>query len=173
MKDISQDYEFKKGEYVIYRSGGICEICEIRRENFDGNGSKDYYKLRSVFDRRMQLFVPCVSPLAQKIRHIIARDELDEVIERSKNETIEWINEPKLRAHTYTDILIEADNVKTLALFNVLNAKKKELESKNKQFGASDTRLLARAEKTVLEEFAFVLGITRDDVVPYLEEKMK
>ena len=62
---------------------------------------------------------------------------------------------------------------KKLALFNVLNAKKKELESKNKQFGASDTRLLARAEKTVLEEFAFVLGITRDDVVPYLEEKMK
>ena len=172
MKDTTQDYEFKQGEYVIYKSSGICEITEIRREFFDESGAKDYYKLRSVFDRRMQVFVPCVSELAKKMRHVLKREELDEVIEKSKTENVEWITDPKLRASTYTDILINADNSKTLALFNVLMAKKKELEEKNKQFGASDMRLLTRAEKTVLEEFAFVLGITRDEVVPYLNSKM-
>lgn len=164
-------YEFRRGEYVIYKTNGICEITEIRRENFDGNGIKDYYTLRSVFDRRTQVYVPCISSLAEKIRHVISREELDIIIAQSEQFPLLWIDDSKRRNIEYSSLIIEGDKIKMLSLFNLLNDKKSELESKKKQMYTADLRLLERVEKTVVEEIAFVLGITRDDVLSYVLSK--
>ena len=55
--------------------------------------------------------------------------------------------------------------MKELSLYRI------SAEKEKKKFYVSDAKLLAAAEKAIFEEFAYVLGIERDEVIPYIMNK--
>ena len=77
----------------------------------------------------------------------------------------------KKRSAVYGDIISEGDPGKILRLVKELSLYRISAEKEKKKFYASDAKLLAAAEKAIFEEFAYVLGIERDEVIPYIMNK--
>ena len=48
---------------------------------------------------------------------------------------------------------------------------KRETESKKKKFHVADSRYLSIVEKIITEDFSFVLGIDKSEVISYIIEK--
>ena len=166
--------EHAVGEFVTYRQNGICRINKIVKQSFAGMGEKEYYELSPVYDAKTVIFVPLDSePLKAGMRHILSRDEIDAIIAESDNEEQEWIKDAKERARAYGDILLGGDRAKILYVIKVLSLHKKELEENKKKLYAGDTKVLASAQKAITEEFSFVLGIKREEVIPYILEKLE
>jgi len=162
------------GEIVSYRQNGICRINRMIKENFGGLGVKEYYELSPIYDTKTVIYVPVDSEdLVSGMRHVLTADEIDEIIERSEAEELPWVNDTKERNNLYTQILQGGDRTKILLIIKTISIRKKELEEKKKKLYAGDAKLLLQAEKAIVEEFSFVLGIKRDDVIPYIIEKLE
>ena len=74
--------EFCKGEYVNYRTSGVCLIEDIAVPEFASGGEKgEYYILRPVKDKSTTLFVPIKSEaLLSGMRHLLAKEEIVAVL---------------------------------------------------------------------------------------------
>ncbi len=158
----------KLNEYVIYRKNGICQIVDIIEQNFCGQGKKEYYVLKSVYDDNVKVFVPLGSELEKGLKKIFSVDEIHALIEAAELLDNEWIDNSKQRAAMFETILNSGDTKQILWMLKAISGYKKELEEQNKKLKAYDTKYLALGENVVSGEFAFALGIPRKEVVQYI-----
>lgn len=159
------------GECVLYRGYGICRICEVSPLNF-GDGVVDYYVLRSVYDESAVAYVPVSSPLVEQMRHVLSDNEIDTVIDSAAGSGNRWINDGKLRAATFGKLIDGGNRSDILWVVISLCDYRTELASQRKKLYAMDEKLLATALRMIKEEFAFVLGIDREEVVPYITNRL-
>lgn len=161
------------GDFVTYRQNGICKINKRVRQSFGGMGEREYFELSPVYDAKTVIFVPVDSyELTGEMCHILNADEINDIISRSEEGEGEWISDTKQRAEAFGEILRGNDRAKILWIIKVLSLYKRELEENKKKLYASDAKLLAAAQKAITEEFAFVLGIQREEVIPYIINKI-
>lgn len=165
--------EHAVGDYVTYRQNGICRIKGIVKQNFPAVGEAEYYELTPVYDEKTVIFVPLGSDqLRSQMRHILTKEEIEGVITGVENDDNLWIDDTKERAHIFGDILQGGDRGKILLMIKELSLYKKKLENDKRKLYASDAKLLSSAEKIITEEFSFVLGIGREEVIPYILNKI-
>lgn len=170
---FEENAKFKKGDIVVYKTNGICEIIDIRRENFDETGTRDFYILRSVYDPRMQVFVPTKSELSEKITCVLNIDDIKESIYKAYSNPLEWNSNDKERNAFFSKALMSCDRQLILSVYLLIKKKKAELEAMNKQINTNDSRILSKSEKMITEEFSYVLGISRDKIIQYIEDISK
>ncbi len=165
---------YSVGEYISCQGIGICQISDISEMDFGDYNPRKYYKLRPVYDVHSTSYLPVDSPeVSNKLRKLITKDEIDTVIDDAERVSMDWIENGKQRAERFNAILSDGDRVKALWLVKTLSMHKAEVESQNRKFYASDARILAAAEKLVCEEFAFVLGCDKNEVIPYIKAHLK
>jgi len=163
----------KAGDFVSYKQNGICKIKGIFKGEFAFLGEKQYYELSPIYDPKTVIFVPLDSPeLLSGMQHILSKDEIDSIIKESESKESLWIDDQKERAKAFQNILMGKDRAKILWIVKNLSLYKIKLEEEKKKLYASDARILEAAQKAITEEFAFVLGIKREEVVPYIIEKL-
>ena len=164
--------EFCKGEYVNYRTSGVCLIEDIAVPEFASGGEKgEYYILRPVKDKSTTLFVPIKSEaLLSGMRHLLAKEEIDRTIESAKTIKIEWIIDRKKRTEEFGAIIKRNDPPELLSLVACMYRRKKEIESLggNRKMALSDREVLERVERMIAGEFAFVLDIKESEVFKYI-----
>ena len=161
---------YNVGDNVIYKNNGICRICDIKEMNFTGTEKKLYYVLAPVYSQGSHTYVPVDLPdLRSSMHDLIDKKDIDKVINDSVGVQLEWPKETKVRAEYLSGVLSEFDRTKTLAVVKLLLAHKGECEARKKKMYASDMKLLTLAEKMIRDEFAFVLGINREDVFGYID----
>ncbi len=159
---------YKIGDNVIYKNNGICRIADIKTMNFTG-GDKLYYVLEPVYSKGSHTYVPTdLQGISASMRPLLEKSQIDSVIRDSLTAELPWHSETKQRAVLLNDVVSTLDRVKILAVFLRLQAYKAELEGNRKKMYASDLKLLMQTEKMIRDEFAFVLGIAREDVIPYV-----
>ncbi len=160
---------YKIGDNVIYKNNGICRICDIKEMSFTGTDKKLYYVLEPVYSQGSHTFVPVDLPNIGECMHdLINRDEVIEAINDAEKIQLEWPQEIKARAEYFSSIIAEFERAKTLAVIKCLSRHKRECEERRKKMYASDLKLLTYAEKMIRDEFAFVLGIKREEVFDYI-----
>ena len=136
-------------------------------------GSREYYKLTPVYDEKTVIFVPKDSEaLVGEMRHILSREEIDLIIGDSESRDYEWIDDAKSRAVAFSEIISGGDRGRILWIIKELSLYKQRVEAEKKKLYASDAKLLSSAEKVITEEFSFVLGIKREEVLPYILNKL-
>lgn len=163
----------RKGEYVMYKSSGICEITDIRTEEFSGSGERAYYVLRSVYDCASVIYVPVDAPsLDVNMRHILTRAEIHAIIDRTEDLGEEWIEDGKERAAHFDTLLASGDRAEILWLVKAISLYRIQAEKNKRKLYAADERILSSAERVIKEEFAFVLGIEREEVIPYIRRRV-
>ena len=161
------------GDHITYKQNGICEIKSITRQDFGIMGGREYYELVPVYENKTVIFVPTDSEkLTAEMRHVLSKDEIDVIICRSDAEDHVWKTDAKERASEMEEILESGDRARILWVIKVLSLYKKQLEAVKKKMYASDERVLSTAQKIITEEFSFVLGIEKEQVVPYILEKL-
>lgn len=162
------------GEHVVYRNNGIYRICDMRIEKFCGINERTYFVMCSVYDKSSMIFVPTdAKDIVTNMRRILSPSEIDAAISQAESSVNVWVEDVKERAEYFDRLFDSGSCSDILWLYNVLSDHKAETEKNRRKLYASDARILAAAEKIITDEFSFVLGIEKNEVLPYINEKIE
>ncbi len=151
---------------VMYGQSGICKITEICDKKF-GRETLKYYVLRPVYGDNTVIYCPVDSDKVH-IRKLLSADEVVALVREMPAQQGEWIENDNLRKEVQTKILRRGDHKELIALIKTLYRKRTETENSGRRFHRADAEAMAQAEKLLYQEFAQVLDIAPDEVVPFI-----
>lgn len=97
--------QYKKGDYVKYASSGVCIIEDIRTMDSISKG-REFYVLKPIKDTKSTVYVPLDNEtLTEKMRYIMTKQEIDDLLKSIKFTDISWIDDRKIRSQTFKTIL--------------------------------------------------------------------
>lgn len=164
---------FEVNDSVLYGAEGVCRITEICEQDFLGKRAR-YYVLKPVYMPGSTIFVPVDNPvLVAKMRRILSPDEIRGLIKTMPDEAMLWIDNDNARRERYREILQSGDRAQLVGLIKALYCRQQEQQAKGRKLHAADERYLHEAEKILYEEFAHVLRIKRDEVLPFIMEQIQ
>lgn len=164
---------FKVNDTVLYGSHGVCLIADISPKEFCGK-TKEYYTLRPVYENKSVIFVPADNAaLKAKMRRILSTSEIYSIIRSMPDEENIWIENDTERKEKYSEILKNGNRRALMQMIKTIYIHRESLKAKGRKLRSSDERLFNDAEKMLYEEFAHVLNISRDEVLPFILEQIK
>ncbi len=158
-------------DYVVYGANGVCQVVDICLENFGGKEDREYYVLSPVYGNSMSIFIPTDHENAQ-VRQVHSKDEIMDLIRQMPQMDGQWIDDDHHRRAVFSDTLQSCDLYRTARLIKMLYLRKQALEQQGKHLSSTDGDAMKAAEKLLCHEFALVLDIEPDDVVPFIAEKI-
>ena len=163
---------FDIGEYVSYGINGMCNIEDIRPMQLSQCVEKMmYYILRPESNPKSTIFVPVNNQkLVSKMRELMTKDEINAMLVRMKDRTLEWEKDVRFRTESFHEILNNGVNQDLLLMIRCLHRKRQELVQLGKKLPARDSNTLKTAERLVEEEFAHVLHIKCEEVSDYIRD---
>ena len=163
---------FDIGEYVSYGINGMCNIEDIRPMQLSQSVEKMmYYILRPESNPKSTIFVPVNNQkLVSKMRELMTQDEINAMLVRMKDRTLEWEKDVRFRTESFHEILSNGVNQDLILMIRCLHRKRQELVQLGKKLPARDSNTLKTAERLVEEEFAHVLHIKCEEVSDYIRD---
>ena len=154
--------------HVYYALNGICEVKDIQKLKI-GNEEKEYYILNPI-NSSTTLFVPTDNlDTLSKIKKILKKEEIDNLIKESKNINLEWLKNSKDR-NIYFQNLIKKDDLKTsIAIINLIYTKQKE----DTKVSPNDLLILSNVQNLIHSSLSYSLNITKDEVKDYILNILK
>ena len=165
--------KFQVNDSVLYGAEGVCRIAEICEQDFMG-ARVQYYVLKPVYTPGSTVFVPVENDaLVAKMRRILSPDEIRCLIKTMPDEAKLWIDDDKARRSRYAEILQSGERAELVGLIKALYFRREEQKAKGRKLHVADERYLHEAEKILYDEFAHVLHIKRDEVLPFIMEQIE
>lgn len=163
---------FQVNDTVSYGTQGVCTVKEIKKMNLSGR-QEDYYVLKPVYQTHSTIYVPVANEvLVAKMRRVLSREEIGELIRVMPDEDTIWIENDAERKEKYQQILSSGNRQKLVQLIKTLYLEQSKRASAGKRLRQSDEQLFKRAENLLYSEFALVLDIRPEQVVPFLHEQI-
>ncbi len=169
LRFMGKNYKYAIDDLVTYRRVGICKITDITLQNFARQGKNEYYVLSSVYDQNTKVFVPVESELENEIKPMLDSCEINKIIEQSRSVDDLWVDDCKARAALFEGIVNSGDKVKMLWLIKRVSEHKAQMEEARKKVKATDTRYLAICESIIASDFAYSLGLAKNQVMDYIK----
>lgn len=164
---------YKVNDAVVYETYGVCTVSAIEVRNF-GGGEREYYVLQPVRDSRSRFFVPTSNTvLTERMRPVLTADEINSLIAAMPDQELISVDDEKQRKEVCRSILSSGERSKLIALIKSLYTRRQELAGMNRKLRSFEEKSLAEAENMLYDEFAYVLGIERSEVVPYITAAIK
>jgi CarD family transcriptional regulator len=160
---------FQINDFIVFGANGVCQITDRRIENFDGTCEREYFVLNPLNSRNATIYAPA-DKSREKMRNLLERDEVLSLIEALPTEDSEWISDNQARRNYYNQVLQIADQQELLLMIKTLNERQDELAEKGRKLSAQDSDFKKRAEALINDEFALVLDIEPDEVLPFIIE---
>lgn len=164
---------FSVNDTVLYGAEGVCRVAEIVQRDF-GAGAVDYYVLRPVYNENSTIFVPVNnSALTDKIRRVLAADEIRALIRSMPQEDSIWFADENERKEKFRQILARGERTELIGMIKALYQHQQLQQANGKHLHAADERFFRDAEKMLYDEFAIVLKIKPDQVLPLILEQIR
>ena len=163
---------FRKGEYIIYGTRGVCEVLDIDRLDMEEiDSDRLYYTLRPLNAHESRVFTP-VDNDKIVMRPLITRKEAEELI--SEMPEIEELSVPseKLREQTYKDCLRTGNCREYIRIIKTLYKRKMARVAIGKKITTTDERYLKQAEDALYSEFAVLFRVKREEVPQVIDERL-
>lgn len=164
---------YEIGDLILYGSTGVCRVADIQAHK-GGRGEPErlYYTLEPLYQN-----CTIATPVDNDkifMRPVITREEAEELIDEIPNIQAEAFHSTAMRELTqhYEAAIKTYDCNDLLELTLSIYAKKRDLETKKRKFGALDERFLHRAEELLFGELAAVLDLERDEVQEYITKRL-
>ncbi|WP_434310967.1 CarD family transcriptional regulator [Hominifimenecus sp. rT4P-3] len=164
---------FSKGDYVVYGNTGVCQVGEIGPLSISA-AKKDtlYYQLLPIYGGGV-----IYTPVDTKVfmRPILTRKEVEQIICKLPDidENAYHSNNLKLLSDQY-HAAMQTHQIETLLqLMKSTYHKNQESIQNGRKPAQLDRDYRKRAEKLIFGEFAVVLGISYEEVSPYIEKRLK
>lgn len=163
---------YNVGDIVLYGARGVCRITEIEENEMMGKRIK-YYILKPVYDEKAKIFVPTTNEtLCAKMRRTLSAKEIHTLIKSMKREEAIWIQDENQRRKEYKLILAGGDCREIIKMIKTLYRHQQSQIESGKKLHAADERLMKDAEHILHEEFAYVLDIQPEEVLPFILEQV-
>ena len=104
------------------------------------------------------------------MRELMTKDEINAMLVRMKDRTLEWEKDVRFRTESFHEILSNGVNQDLILMIRCLHRKRQELVQLGKKLPARDSNTLKTAERLVEEEFAHVLHIKCEEVSDYIRD---
>ena len=164
---------YQVGDRVVYGIHGVCEIADVEEQK-NGGEVTSYYILQPVYDNKGKVFVPVGNErLEKKMRRILSEQEIYELIQEMPAEDSIWIADETARKEKYRQILLTGDRRELVRLIKTLYQRQQEQAAKGKKLYKNDEKVMKEAEKMLYEEFAHVLDIQLDQVLPFIMQQIE
>ncbi|WP_297132486.1 CarD family transcriptional regulator [Terrisporobacter sp.] len=164
---------FKVDDIILYGTEGVCRIKEITSKKF-GDYVNDYYVLEPVYGIHSILYVPIKNKkLTSRMRHVLSVDKVYELIKAMEDVDDVWIENEKLRQSKYKEIISQGDYDEIIKIIKSLYSHKQNQIALGRKFHKADEDLLNFAQTLLHNEFAHVLKIEPEEVLPFILEEMK
>lgn len=163
---------FEVGEKVMYSVNGVCEITDITEKVF-GKTKIKYYVLKPVYNDKSTLFVPVENEnLVSKMKKLWSSDKLDEVLDEISHKEVSWNSNDVARKEEFRNTISYGNVEDILVLLKLIWQQRCTQISKGRRLHISDEMYLRDAERMIKEGIATVIGISQDEVIPYIQDKI-
>ena len=164
---------FDINEDIVYGGYSVCRIIGTEKNDLNGN-MIDYYVLRPAFDPGSKIFVPMNNEkLTRKMHRLISETEVYELIRIIPDLQIVWIENESERREIYREALLKRDRREIINIIKTLRSHKQEQLEKKRRLHIYDEKILKEAEKTLFEEFAYILNMDPKGVSDFIDEQLK
>ena len=157
---------FQINDTVMYGNAGVCRIVDIRPESFAGE-RKTYYVLKPVASDTSTIYCP-VDNQKIKMRKLLSTAEIYQLIQTMPDAQTSWIENEQERKEAFSEIVKHGSHRELVQLIKTLYHKREERLAEGKKFHLADERIMREAEQILYGEFAHVLHIRQDEVVPFI-----
>ncbi len=162
----------KVGDCVHYGAHGVCRVCGRETKNFGGR-QRVYLTLRPTGSDNILLYLPeDAEPEKVKLRRLLSRQEILELIDRAGKTQVNWIADSKIRRETFSKILRGGDAVDLIRMLKSIHRHQEELPQ-GKQLPMSDQEMQHAAQRQLYSEMAYVLSIEESQVQPFILEHIQ
>ncbi len=163
----------KIGDYVMY-GGGIMHIVDKSKETF-ADTTKEYYILEEANSGGgSKTYVPADNEkLLSNMRTLLSKSEIEALLARyDEIPAAEWHSDNRIRTDSFKRIIDSCDRAALVGMIKSINKMAEERQAQGKKNFITDMNALAKAEKLLHSEVAFVLGISEADVPKYIKERI-
>ncbi len=163
---------YQVGEQVIYGMHGVCCVVQEEKRMVD-HKPVTYLALEPVGQTGSRFLVPTHNAVAMaKIRPMMTREALDEMLLSQAVREDAWIKDENLRKQTYRELIGSGDRVRLLQMVHTLYQHKEAQQAAGKKIHLCDDNFLRDAEKLLSGEFAVILGMEMSQVRKYIKDRL-
>ena len=168
---------FEPGAVVVYHHR-VCEIASVREAYFEG---RDYYELHALFENRLKLFV-AVDDQTAGLRPVIGRNDALALIDAMAD--IDPIDEEAVTAGAtatlrdrrikdeYERLFRDGSPEDLVPIIKSIHQHAATREKTGRHLTAVDKKYADLAESALCDELSVALGIDRDDVADFIEQRL-
>lgn len=158
---------FKVNDYVVYGLTGVCQITDIRKDEYIRTNETQYYVLNPVYNNNITIKVP-VNNKRVLMRSVISKDEVLSLIASMPDIESIWIDDEKQRNAGFKAALRSGNPKEWVKIIKTLYLERKARSASDRKLTKSDEDIFNEAEKQLHEEFSIALNIPPDKVVSYI-----
>lgn len=163
--------KWNKGDYVSYRTNGVCRITDIVDLKLTSDGWNKYYVLSPVYKDGLTIYVDTSDKEAEdEMKAPLSTEQINALIHEAALSHLKWISNERERSSFISQKINSGSMCDLLSIVQVLQDKKKEKSGQGKKLGSTDEQNLHRAENMVNTNFAYSLGIRPDQVPAYIRQ---
>lgn len=159
---------YKTGDIIIYTTYGVCKVDDVVAETFAGE-TKNYYILKPLNDSKSSIKVQTDNPIVvSKLRDLLNPEDIFELIHQIPFVETYWIDNENERKRVFSNILRSGSRTEIIQVVKSIDAHQKRLKEKNRKLHACDEQSLKDGLKLILDEFSFVLGIPKNEILNFV-----
>ena len=163
---------FSREDTVMHPSEGVCEVQEIRKMRFGSLPEQMYYILKpSAKSGSSVVYLPVIRG-NEILRRLLGPAEIDSLIRDSRDRPPLWITETQQRKESFMRVLRSGDYAQVIRMITEIRAHGEERIAAGKKPCVGDETVREEAERLLHEEFSCVLGLSREDTVSYIRERL-
>lgn len=160
---------FKVNDFVVYGISGVCQITDIEKDSYINNEELEYYVLKPVFSENMTIKLP-VNSSKVLMRKTMSKDEVLSLIESIPKQKTLWLEDNRERSEYFKAALKTGKSEELVKVVKTIYLEKEEKAAAGRKLSKTDEDIFKTAEKQLNEEFGLALGISPDEVIPYILE---
>lgn len=164
---------YEVNDRIVYGTHGVCEVTDVGRLSMSvADRKKKYYTLRPIYQKDSLIYVPVDN---QKIpmRPVMTREEAEQLLEEIPALETIWIGNEREREAQYKEAVLSGDCRELIRIIKTLYMRKKSRVEDGKKVAAVDERYFRQAEDLLYGELADVLGMDREEVGPYITDRIQ
>lgn len=163
---------YQVGERVVYGVHGVCVVKALEERKLD-HKRVTYLVLEPLEQEGATFLVPAENPVAMaKVRPMLTRQEVDEMLHSAKVRQDYWITDENQRKQLYRELIVSGDRMALIRMVATLHRHKKEQLSAGRKFHLCDENFLRDAQRLLNGELSLVLGIAPGEVGEYVQKAL-
>lgn len=163
---------FSVDEQVVYGSIGVCTVKGMGIPDMPG-ATRECYVLEPHYVAHSKVYAP-IEDNPVKIRSLLSVSEVEELVDSMPEIKAFPLNKERQEQYsTYRSVIKSADSFLLAKLLRTLYEKKEKCMELKKPLPGAEKDFLDTAEKMLYGEMAAILQIPMDQVLPYIQSRLR